>query len=149
MEITITQHVEEEGDADSEIDEYQDMTRFLQRVQKSPVRKARKDAKMALKQYNTLRDKLRHEKKKCIKKALVQFRETFRKEFRGAQLALRSSIKKEWEEEKKVCIDLLGESNYKQKPWFELHKLLSTGIQFKDDTMGRKNDPWNSSFWYA
>jgi hypothetical protein len=144
MEITITQAEEEE-----EFDDYEDMNRFLRRIQKSPVRKARKNTKAAVKQYNIVRDRLRHEKKKCIKKAMIELRENFRREYREAQTALRSTIKKEWEEEKKVCIDLLGESVYLSKPWFELHKLLGTGIQFKDEMSGRKNDPWNASFWYA
>jgi hypothetical protein len=144
MAITITENEDEE-----EIDDYLDMNQFLRRIQKSPVRNARKESKMVLKQYNTLRDKLRHEKKKCIKRALVEFREKFRKEFRDTQAELRSKIKLEWEEEKKACINILGESIYLHKPWYELHRLLGTGIQFKDEMSGRKNDPWNSSFWYA
>jgi hypothetical protein len=143
MEITIT-HTEGE----EEIDEYQDMTQFLRKIQKSPVRNARKTSKVALKKYNLLRDKLRHEKKKCIQAALVNFRDVFRKEFRDTQNALRASLKQEWEEEKKVCLEKLGDA-YRSKPWFDLHKLLSTGIQFKDEMSGRKNDPWNASFWYA
>ena len=145
VEITIT----ENESVEEERSDFDDMMNSLRRLQKSPVRNARRKSKEALKVFNTLRDKLRHEKKRCVAHALFEFRKKFRREFRDSQKELCSRVKAVYQEEKKSFIEIHGEAAYQILDWRTLHDLFSTGVQYKDELSGRKNDPWNSSFWYA
>jgi hypothetical protein len=109
----------------------------------------RKTQQQHVKAYYQLRDKLRAEKRKHVNRAMADFRRERRAEFRAAQEQLKKSVLAVYEAEKQSFIDTEGHLAYSQSTWKHLHEILASGIQYKDEMSGRKQDPWNSSFWYA
>jgi hypothetical protein len=116
----------------------------------SPVRSARKQLKVLTANYNTLKSQLRKEKKQCIQKALHKFRAQFRERYRETQARVKEAAQKVFVLEKERFIHDKGNDIYYAQGWNDIHQLLGKGAGFKEEYLeSRKNDPWNSSFWYA
>jgi hypothetical protein len=145
--ITIT---ETETDSESDSDPWVDMTTLLRPHRGLPVlQELRKTQQENAKAYHQLRDRLRAEKRKCINQALVSFRRDRRAEFRAVLERLKASALATYEAEKQSFINAEGSLAYDESMWRHAHELLGKGIQYKDEMSGRKQDPWNSAFWYA
>ena len=117
----------------------------------STILQARKALKENIKIYNTFKCKLKQEKKKCIQKALHKFREEYRPEYRSIQNNLKSASLVVYNAEKESFIADKGADAYHARSWTEIHELIGKTGACKDESfdVSRKNDPWNSSFWYA
>jgi len=144
--ITITETGVEETDDDP----FADMSNTLRRYRDtSPIRSARSHLKATTRNYNTLRTRLRQLRRECIADALVKFRAQFREEFRKIQREYVSASKEVCTLERSALELDQGPTAYLTSNWREIHELMGTGVHIKDENLGRRAEPWNSSFWYA
>jgi hypothetical protein len=147
--ITITE-TDADSDESEEEDPWIDMTRVLRSHRGLPeLQCLRKAQQNDVKEYNKLRDRLRAEKRIYINQALATFRREKRSHFRLVQERLKASARATYEAEKQSFISAEGQLAYSQSSWSHMHEMLGSGIQYKDEMSGRKQDPWNSAFWYA
>ena len=145
--ITITEAEMQEDDGR---DPWQDMNSVLRRIRAtSPVRKARSKLKETTRAYNTLRNELRQLRRECIANALVGFRTQFREEFRKVQRDYVAACGEVCTLERNALVNEQGTFAYSNAGWRDIHELMGTGVHIRDDSSGRRADPWNSSFWYA
>jgi hypothetical protein len=146
--------VEPDEDEEEEIDvmELMDNDAVLRKIrtQNKEVKDMRSDLKKNRKEFNVLRDKLRKTRREHVNKALKEFRDNHRKEFRIVQETLVKKAADVHDKEKEIYIEMTSESTYDYLPWREYHEAERSGIQFKLTSGNtRHTDPWNSSFWYA
>jgi hypothetical protein len=120
------------------------------RSQNPVIRDLRSNLKKSRKEYNVLRDKLRHGRREHVSKALKQFRDESRDEFRDVQSKLIKNAEEVFKAEKDAYIEMTSLETYEDTPWQECHEAEGQGAQFKINVLSsRHTDPWNSSFWYA
>jgi hypothetical protein len=147
--ITITE-TDQDSDDSSNADPWVDMTTLLRPHRGLPHLQAlRRRQQQDAKTYHQLRDRLRADKRKYVNKALADFRRDRRADFRAVQEQLKSSTLAVFEAERQSFIDAEGQLAYSRSTWKHIHQILGSGIQYKDEMSGRKQDPWNSAFWYA
>lgn len=150
MHITEVEADEEEEEIDVlELMESDEVLRKI-RTQNKGLKDMRSELRKTRKEFNVLRDKLRKTRREHVNKALKDFRENHRKEFRTVQETLVKKAEEVYDKEKEIYIEMTSESVYEFLPWREYHEAERSGSQFKL-TVGntRHTDPWNSAFWYA
>jgi hypothetical protein len=145
--FTVTENEEEEEAQNP----WENMENALRKYRStSPIRFARKDLKVKIKEYNVLKTRLKGEKKKCIQAALLAFRGKCRAEYRKVQDSVKEAALNVHALEKECYVEEWGLTAYEERDWKDIHELMGKAAQLKDDVLeARKHDPWNSSFWYA
>ena len=146
--------LEEDSEEETEVDMLEimdnDPTLRSVRCTNQMVKTMRRELKETRKEYNVLRDELRRKRRTYISKALKEFRDQNREEYRKAKQKWHEKAVEVFELEKKSCIEMTSGEDYEAKTWKDLHEAECEEIQLKV-TSGetRHTDPFNSSFWYA
>jgi DNA gyrase/topoisomerase IV subunit A len=150
--LHITEIEDDEEEEEIDVMELMDNDEVLRsvRTHSKEIRDLRSELKKSRKDYNILRDKLRQRRREHVSKALKEFRDQSRQEFRAVQDTLVKKATEVFTAEKDAYITLTSELTYDNLPWKEYHEAEGQGAQFKINAQTtRHTDPWNSSFWYA